>query len=89
VVLLSATLAASNVISVPVALGLVLGANLGSGLLALMVNARTPGSGRSVAFGNLALQGRGLRDLRDRPALRDQRSRASTPTRAARSCTST
>ena len=53
VVLLSATLAASNVVSVPVALCLVLGANLGSGLLALLVNARTPGGGRNVAFGNL------------------------------------
>jgi phosphate:Na+ symporter len=53
VVLLSATLAASNVVSVPVAFCLVLGANLGSGLLALLVNARTPGGGRRVAFGNL------------------------------------
>ena len=53
VVLLSSTLAASNVVSVPVALGLVLGANLGSGFLALLVNARTPGGGRNVAIGNL------------------------------------
>jgi phosphate:Na+ symporter len=53
VVLLSSTLAASNVVSVPVALGLVLGANLGSGLLSLLVNSRTPGGGRNVAFGNL------------------------------------
>jgi phosphate:Na+ symporter len=53
VVLLSATLAATSVVSVPVALGLVLGANLGSGLLALLVNARTPGGGRNVVFGNL------------------------------------
>jgi phosphate:Na+ symporter len=53
VVLLSATLAASQVISVPVALGLVLGANLGSGLLAVLVTARSEGSGRSVALGNL------------------------------------
>ena len=53
VVLLSATLAASNVVSVPVAMSLVLGANLGSGLLALVVNSRTPGGGRNVAFGNL------------------------------------
>ena len=53
VVLLSATLAASHVVSVPVALGLVLGANLGSGLVALLVNLRSPGSGRSVALGNL------------------------------------
>jgi phosphate:Na+ symporter len=53
VVLLAATLAASNVVSVPVALCLVLGANLGSGLLALVVNSRTPGAGRRVVFGNL------------------------------------
>ena len=53
VVLLCATLAASHVVSVPVALSLVLGANLGSGLLALVVNAHTTGGGRRVAFGNL------------------------------------
>ncbi len=53
VVLLTATLAASSVVSVPVALCLVLGANLGSGLLALLVNASMPGGGRRVAFGNL------------------------------------
>ena len=56
VVLLSATLASSNVISVPVALGLVLGANLGSGLLAVLVTAKAPGSGRSVALGNLVFK---------------------------------
>ncbi|HXN15239.1 MAG TPA: Na/Pi cotransporter family protein [Usitatibacter sp.] len=53
VVLLAATLAASNVVAVPVALCLVLGANLGSGFNSFLVNARTPGSGRRVAFGNL------------------------------------
>jgi phosphate:Na+ symporter len=53
VVLLTATLAATKVVSVPVALCLVLGANLGSGLLAFFVNARAPGAGRQVAFGNL------------------------------------
>ncbi len=53
VVLLCATLAASSVVSVPVALSLVLGANLGSGLLAFVANARTAGGGRRVAFGNL------------------------------------
>ena len=53
VVLLTATLAASGVVAVPVALCLVLGANLGSGLLALLVTAKAPGSGRRVAFGNL------------------------------------
>jgi phosphate:Na+ symporter len=53
VVLLTATFVASSVISLPVAMSLVLGANLGSGLLALLVNLRTPGAGRHVAFGNL------------------------------------
>ncbi len=52
-VLLAATLAATHVVAVPVALCLVLGANLGSAFLALIVNARTPGGGRRVAFGNL------------------------------------
>jgi phosphate:Na+ symporter len=53
VVLIVATLAATKVVAVPVALCLVLGANLGSGILALLVNARTAGGGRRVAFGNL------------------------------------
>ena len=53
VVLLAATLAASGVVAVPVALCLVLGANLGSGLLALIVNSRSPGAGRRLVFGNL------------------------------------
>jgi phosphate:Na+ symporter len=56
VVLIAATLAASNVISLPVALCLVLGANLGSGLLAFVVNARLPGPGRRVAAGNLVFK---------------------------------
>src|SRR5689334_4498674 len=53
VVLLTATLAASGVVSVPVALCLVLGANLGSGLLTVLVNAKSAGNGRNVAIGNL------------------------------------
>ncbi|HZZ92732.1 MAG TPA: Na/Pi cotransporter family protein, partial [Usitatibacter sp.] len=53
VVLTAATLASTAVVSVQVALALVLGANLGSGLLALLVNAHTEGGGRRVAFGNL------------------------------------
>ena len=53
VVLLSATLAATNVIPVPVAMCLVLGANLGSGLLAVIATIGTPGGGRRVALGNL------------------------------------
>jgi len=53
VVLLTATLAASSVITVPVALCLVLGANLGSGLLAFLATAGMAGGGRRVAAGNL------------------------------------
>ena len=53
VILLAATFAASHVVSVPVAMCLVLGSNLGSGLLAFIVNARSPGAGRRVAIGNL------------------------------------
>ncbi len=53
IVLLTGSLAASNVVSVPVALSLVLGANLGSGLVAFLVNAHESGSGRRVALGNL------------------------------------
>ena len=56
VVLLAATLASSKVIAVPVALCIVLGANLGSGLVALLVNARSAGGGRRVAMGNLAFK---------------------------------
>ena len=52
-VLLAATFAASHVVSVQVAFCLVLGANLGSAFLALIVNSNTPGGGRRVAFGNL------------------------------------
>ena len=53
VVLLAAAFVAANVIAVPEAMSLVLGANLGSGLLALLVNLNAPGAGRHVAFGNL------------------------------------
>jgi len=59
VVLLTASFAATHVISVPVALCLVLGANLGSGLLALLVNLRTAGGGRRVAVGNLVFKAAG------------------------------
>ena len=53
VVLLAATLAAASVISVPVAMCLVLGANLGSGLIGLLGTMAAPGGGRRVAIGNL------------------------------------
>ncbi|MGE0358484.1 MAG: Na/Pi cotransporter family protein [Burkholderiales bacterium] len=53
VVLLTASLAASLVISVPVAVCLVLGANLGSGAIGLLATFNAPGGGRRVALGNL------------------------------------
>jgi phosphate:Na+ symporter len=52
-VLLVATLAASNVIPMEVALGLVLGANLGSGLLAVLTTLNSAVTVRQVPLGNL------------------------------------
>ena len=52
IVLLTATLAASGVIPLDVALGLVLGANLGSGLLAVLTTARSTIEVRQVPLGN-------------------------------------
>ena len=52
VVLLTATLAATHVIGIHVAMGLVLGANLGSGLLAMLTTARSPPEARRVTLGN-------------------------------------
>jgi phosphate:Na+ symporter len=53
VVLLTATLAASKVISIHVALGLVLGANLGSGVLAMLTTLTSSPEARRVTLGNL------------------------------------
>jgi len=53
IVLLTATLAASGVVPVAVALGLVLGANLGSGLLAVLTTLRSAVPVRQVPLGNL------------------------------------
>ena len=53
VVLLVATMASSNVVPLDVALGLVLGANLGSGLLAVLTTAKSPIPVRQVTVGNL------------------------------------
>ncbi|RZL64264.1 MAG: Na/Pi cotransporter family protein [Variovorax sp.] len=53
VVLLVAAMASSNVVPLDVALGLVLGANLGSGLLAVMTTAKSAVSVRQVTVGNL------------------------------------
>jgi phosphate:Na+ symporter len=53
VVLLTATLATSKVIALHVAMGLVLGANLGSGLLAMLNTMSSPPEARRVNLGNL------------------------------------
>ena len=52
VVLLTATLAAANVLPVPVALAIVVGANLGSGLLAVLTSLRADAVTRRVPAGN-------------------------------------
>ncbi|HXF47134.1 MAG TPA: Na/Pi cotransporter family protein [Burkholderiaceae bacterium] len=53
VVLLTAALAASHVIAAPVALAVVLGANLGSGLLAVLTTLNSDPVTRRVPLGNL------------------------------------
>jgi phosphate:Na+ symporter len=53
IVLLTATMAASGIVPASVALGLVLGANLGSGLLAVLTTARAPVAERRLPMGNL------------------------------------
>ncbi|MEY4752298.1 MAG: hypothetical protein RIQ60_4512, partial [Pseudomonadota bacterium] len=53
IVLLTATLATSGLVPVPVALGLVVGANLGSGLLALLATSGSPPQVRRLPMGNL------------------------------------
>ena len=53
IVLLTATLAISQVIPIEVALGLALGANLGSGLLAVLTTLRSSVATRQVPLGNL------------------------------------
>ena len=52
IVLLTATLTASGILPATVALGLVLGANLGSGLLAMLSTANATPQGRRVPLGN-------------------------------------
>ncbi|MES2361635.1 MAG: Na/Pi cotransporter family protein [Pseudomonadota bacterium] len=56
VVLLIATLAASGGVPLEVALGLVLGANLGSGLLAVLTTAKSSIETRQVPIGTLAFK---------------------------------
>ncbi len=53
IVLLIASLAATGLLTVPVALGLVLGANLGSGLLAIAATSGAPPEVRRLPVGNL------------------------------------
>ncbi|HCX34327.1 MAG TPA: hypothetical protein DHV08_12825 [Rhodocyclaceae bacterium] len=55
-VLLTAALAASGILPTSVALGLVLGANLGSGLLAVMTTAHAPVAERRLPMGNLVFK---------------------------------
>jgi len=52
-VLLTSTLAGANVISLPVAIGLVIGANIGSGVLAFLSTSMQNAAGRQVALGSL------------------------------------
>jgi len=53
IVLLTATLASSGLLPTPVALGLVLGANLGSGVLAMLATAGASPQVRRLPLGNL------------------------------------
>jgi len=59
VVLLTGALAASHVIAVPVALAIVLGANLGSGLVAVLTTLRADPVTRRVPAGNLVAKATG------------------------------
>lgn len=60
VVLLTATLTAANVLPLPAALGLVLGANLGSGALAVIATWRADAITRRVPAGNLVFKVAGV-----------------------------
>jgi phosphate:Na+ symporter len=60
IVLLTATLASSQVVPLDTALGLVLGANLGSGLLAVLTTLRQPIEARQVPLGNLTFKVLGI-----------------------------
>lgn len=56
IVLLISAMAASHVVPLDVALGLVLGANLGSGLLAVLTTAKSAVEVRQVTVGNLVFK---------------------------------
>jgi phosphate:Na+ symporter len=60
IVLLIATMATSGLIPLEPALGLVLGANLGSGLLAVLTTLRSPVEVRHVPLGNFVFKALGL-----------------------------
>ena len=60
IVLLTATLANSQVVPLDAALGLVLGANLGSGLLAVLTTLGQPLEARQVPLGNLTFKVLGI-----------------------------
>ncbi len=60
IVLLTATMAASGLIPLEPALGLVLGANLGSGLLAVLTTARSAIEVRQVPLGNFVFKAIGI-----------------------------
>jgi phosphate:Na+ symporter len=60
IVLLTAALAASGVIPLDVAIGLVLGANLGSGILAVLTTAHSTVETRQVPIGNLMFKALGV-----------------------------
>ena len=59
IVLLTATLASSGLLPVPVALGLVLGANLGSGILAMLATSGSTPQVRRLPLGNLIFKSLG------------------------------
>jgi len=60
IVLLTATMAASGLVPMESAIGLVLGANLGSGLLAVLTTARSAVEVRQVPLGNLVFKALGV-----------------------------
>lgn len=59
-VLLTATLAGAGLIDLPLAIGLVIGANIGSGVLAYLNSSLLAAAGRRVALGNLLYKLLGL-----------------------------
>ncbi len=56
VILLFITLASSGLLSVPLAMALILGANVGSGLIPIGLSLRSGAAARRILFGNLAFR---------------------------------